>query len=129
MIKRYTARALLISALVLISGCFSGSGNGSFGYQGRVYLHEKQIAPTGAYDNGYHAKNIYRYYPLSSIYYDIQKGLYYYQRDDKWVASVSIPAALSTDVGSFITIEMDTDKPYKRHNEVKKKFQLENFNN
>ena len=122
MIKRYTAGALSLLALVSISGCFSVSGNKSLDLKDEVFLYENKSLLPCAPDYSSNLKNLYRYYPSGSIYYHINKGVYYYQRGDMWVSSLSIPAVLGAYIDSYVTLEMDTDKPYKSHNAVKKKY-------
>ncbi len=122
MVKRFAVIAVVCSVFVFLSGCYSEYGNRGQVVQGKVFLHEKQILPSGSTANSNLAENIYRYYPSKNIYYDIKTGLYFYLKDDRWVSSSSIPAVLSANIGSFITIEMDSDKPYLYHDEVQRKY-------
>jgi len=36
--------------------------------------------------------------------------------------SASIPVGISIDINDFVTLEMDTDRPYEYHNEVVKRY-------
>ena len=57
----------------------------------------------------------YRYYPSCSVYYDIDRSLYYYLEDGDWKESASLPSKLEKKLGDYVKIEMDTDKPYTDH--------------
>ena len=57
----------------------------------------------------------YRYYPSCSVYYDIDRSLYYYPEGDNWTISASLPSNLEKKLGDYVKIEMDTDKPYTDH--------------
>ena len=122
MIKIFALIALVCSVFVSIFGCVSGFGNRDQVAQDKVFFHKKEILPTGSPARSHLAENIYRYYPEKNIYYDVKKGLYYYLKGDRWISSTSIPAVLSPNIGGYITIEMDTDKPYQYHDEVQEKY-------
>jgi hypothetical protein len=57
----------------------------------------------------------YRYYPSCSVYYDIDRSLYYYFEGDDWNISASLPSILEGKLGDYVIIKMDTDKPYIEH--------------
>jgi len=57
----------------------------------------------------------YRYYSSCSVYYDVDRSLYYYPEGDNWTISASLPSNLEGKLGDFVKIEMDTDKPYTDH--------------
>ena len=64
----------------------------------------------------------YRYYPSCSVYYDIDRSLYYYLEGDDWIISASLPGNLEWKLGDYVKIDMDTDKPYIDHKKHVKKF-------
>jgi hypothetical protein len=68
--------------------------------------------PEHAKAHGYRAKHTYRYYPDTKVYYDVSRGSYFYLEGDSWRASVSLPDSLKVRLGDFVTVEMDSDKPY-----------------
>jgi len=43
----------------------------------------------------------YRYYPSCSVYYDIDRGLYYYLEGDVWKNSASLSSSLETKLGDY----------------------------
>ena len=64
----------------------------------------------------------YQYYPKCSVYYDIQRGLYFYRDDGTWKIFSSLPRNIGQQLGDFITIETDSDKPYLDNDKHEKKF-------
>ena len=67
-------------------------------------------------------KYFYRYYPSCSVYYDINRSLYYYLEDDNWGISNSLPNNLERKLGDYVKIEMDKGEPYLDHDKHVKKF-------
>jgi hypothetical protein len=67
-------------------------------------------------------KYSYRYYPSCSVYYDVHRKLYYYPEDDNWKIFSSLPSNLERNLGDYIKIEMDDDKPYIDNDKHVKKF-------
>lgn len=114
-----TIRMLMIGsvciALFFSTGCsLKGSG---------VYVGEAEPTvkkggpPPWAPAHGYRAKHAYHYYPDASVYFDISRKLYFYLEGDEWRAGVSLPGSLHVQLGDYVTIEMDTDKPYTYYKE------------
>jgi hypothetical protein len=68
--------------------------------------------PKHAKAHGYRAKHTYQYYPDAKVYYDIARGSYFYLEGDNWRASVTLPDTLKVRLGDFVTVEMESDKPY-----------------
>jgi hypothetical protein len=67
----------------------------------------------------------YRYYPSCSVYYDVNRKLYYYIEDDNWTISQSLSSNLERKLGDHVKIDMDNDKPYIDHHKHVKEFQPE----
>ena len=63
----------------------------------------------------------YRYYPSLSLYFDIDRNLYFYPEKGKWKRGASYPYG-RPQRGVSIILDMDTDKPYKWHSEVEKRY-------
>lgn len=78
--------------------------------------------PPWAPAHGYRAKYRYYYYPTARVYHDRERGLYFYYRDGEWKISVSLPVWIRIDVNESVTLEMDSDRPYKYHAEVEKRY-------
>jgi hypothetical protein len=113
---------LILGSLFLIS---------IWGCQGPV-LHKKdepqvREAPKGgpppwAPAHGRRAKYHYYYYPDAYIYFDTGRRIYFYYQDNQWQVSESLPAGVRITVGDYVTLEMDTDKPYQFHSDVIKSY-------
>ena len=84
--------------------------------------HKKQGPPAHAPAHGYRAKHQYRYYPSRSVYYDTGRGLYFYLKGDNWEVGASLPSSLRVGLGDFVSMELDTDKPYVHHAEHVKQY-------
>jgi len=67
-------------------------------------------------------KYSYRYYPSCSVYYDIDRKLYFYLEQDNWKIFASLPSNLARQLGDYVEIEMDHDKPYIDNDKHVKKF-------
>jgi hypothetical protein len=78
--------------------------------------------PPHAPAHGYRAKQAYRYYPAVEVYFDITKRVYFYLEGSNWKVSASLPNHLATRLGDYVSVEMETDRPYTRHELYKKKF-------
>lgn len=124
MIKRYFFMLPLLAVVLMCSGCLTraviGGGNA---YPPQAYPEVKKKAPPPwAPAHGHRAKYVYRYYPSSSIYFDTGRGLYFYLRGGAWTASASLPGGITISVNDFVTLEMDNDRPYAYHSDVKKRY-------
>ncbi|WP_455203674.1 hypothetical protein [Kaarinaea lacus] len=82
----------------------------------------KKGPPDHAPAHGYRAKHRYQYYPSAQVYFDPARSLYFYLSSSQWKISASLPNPLKLQLGSHVSIEMDSDKPYSHHSEHKKKY-------
>jgi hypothetical protein len=78
--------------------------------------------PPWAPAHGYRAKYRYHYYPSSYVYYDLGRKLYFYYDGGNWQVSVSLPSRIHIDIDDFVTLEMNTGRPYDYHSEVVKRY-------
>ena len=67
-------------------------------------------------------KYSYQYYPNCSVYFDIQRGLYFYREGDNWKIFSALPKNLERQLGDFVKIETESDKPYLDNKKHAKKF-------
>jgi hypothetical protein len=70
---------------------------------------------------GERAKFTYRYFPSSFVYFNIDRGIYFYLSEGKWVDSYSLPQAIPIDRDDYVILKMIIDKPYMFHKDVVKK--------
>ena len=69
--------------------------------------------PPHAPAHGYRAKHRYHYYPDAHVYFDISRRLYFYLAGDDWRVAASLPADVRVQLGDYVTIELDSDEPYR----------------
>lgn len=86
------------------------------------YSREKTGPPPWAPAHGYRAKHRYRYYPAVQVYYNVNQGSYIYYENGRWEVSVSLPQRIKINVNDYVTLEMDTERPYAYHHDVVKKY-------
>lgn len=78
--------------------------------------------PPWAPAHGYRAKYRYRYYPDAAVYLDVGRGLYFYLQNGRWTVAASLPRGITMDLGRYVVLEMDVDKPYLYHQDVVRKY-------
>jgi hypothetical protein len=78
--------------------------------------------PAHAPAQGYRAKFKYRYYPCCRVYFDVERGLYFYLKGETWEVGISLPSQLKNDLGKYVNLELDTDRPYLFNKEHNKKY-------
>jgi hypothetical protein len=64
----------------------------------------------------------YRYYPSHSVYYDINRELYYYFQDGYWKIFASLPPKFNKGLGDCVELELDTNTPYTYHDKHIKEY-------
>ncbi len=82
---------------------------------------KKKGPPAHAPAHGYRSKHRYYYYPSCSVYFDIDRKVYFYLSGDNWRMMAELPTTLKGKLGHHVTLELETDKPYTRHKEHQKK--------
>ncbi len=78
--------------------------------------------PPWAPAHGYRAKHRYRYYPSFYVYFDLGRRVYFYLEGNTWRVSARLPSTIRIESANYVTIELETDKPYKYFTEHKKKY-------
>ncbi len=135
MFKRITIG--LISLFVLAVFTFSGVWNSTFagelktvwgkdagsGHQFVIAGKKKNSGPPShAPAHGYRAKHPSRSFPSAYVYFDVNRKLYFYLRGGNWEAAVSLPVDVSVKLGGYVSIELETDKPYIYNKQHKTKY-------
>jgi len=85
------------------------------------YKDKKNGPPAHAPAHGYRAKHQYRYYPDAGVYYEADRGAYFYLDSGEWRISVSLPHSIHLG-SAYVSLELDTDEPYRYHDEHKEKY-------
>ena len=84
--------------------------------------------PAHAPAHGYRAKYQYHYYPRYKVYYDIARGIYFYLKGENWEVGVSLPSHLKNDLGEYVSLELETDRPHLFNEEHNKKYSSKQLN-
>jgi hypothetical protein len=109
---------------VISLNTFSTSGgNLQVRYSSVLAKGKKTGPPQHAKAHGYRAKHTYRYYPSANAYYDVERKAYFYLEGNNWRVGVSLPDNLNVRLGSYVTIGMDSDKPYTSFEEHRRQYQ------
>lgn len=78
--------------------------------------------PAHAKAYGCQAKHTYHYYPNAKVYFDISKEVFFYMKGQSWQEAASLPGGSHVQLGDYVAIQMDSDKPYTRFIDHKKKY-------
>jgi hypothetical protein len=107
---------------ISISSCETHTAGVQIGGPPVVVQDQRGGPPPHAKAHGYRAKHTYRYYTHAMVYFDLHRRLYFYLEGDQWRMSASLPSKLRMRLGEYVTIEMDSDKPYLKFKEHKRKY-------
>ena len=118
---------LMLLTLTIVAGCGSSGGAGvKWEGEKEVIHNEPSIAKKGpppwAPAHGHRAKQRYLYFPDCPAYYDTDRSVYFYIEGANWIVSASLPDRLSINLGKYVALELDTDKPYLYYNDHKQKY-------
>jgi hypothetical protein len=108
--------------IITLSSCKTSTVGIQVGGPPVVVQEKSGGPPPHAKAHGYRAKHSYRYYPGVSAYFDVGRKVYFYLEGDIWRMAVSLPTHLRVQLGEYVTIEMDSDKPYTHFEEHKRKY-------
>ena len=115
----------LITIIFIISFSLISTYEGDFSIGCSLVLAKgkKTGPPPHAKAHGYRAKHTYRYYPAANAYYDVERKSYFYLEGNNWRVGVSLPDTLNVRLGSYVTIGMDSDKPYTSFEAHRRQYQ------
>lgn len=82
----------------------------------------KGAPPLHAKAHGCQAKHTYHYYPNVKVYFDVSKEVYFYMKGQSWQMAASLPGGSHVQLGNYVAIQMDSDKPYTRFNDHRKRY-------
>ena len=121
-IKRWSNSLVTALLLIFFSIISFNRGDILLGSSSALAKGKKVGPPPHAKAHGYRAKHTYRYYPSANAYYDVERKAYFYLEGNNWCMGVSLPDNLRVRLGNHVTVEMDSDKPYTRFEEHKRKY-------
>jgi len=119
-LKRLISVLIIFSISTLFAGCATIGGSVSTGSDDRVAV--KNGPPAHAPAHGYRAKYQYRYYPACSVYFDIDRKVYFYLEGENWRISAGLPNSLRVGLGEYVVFEMDSDRPYHDYENHRQKY-------
>jgi len=61
----------------------------------------------------------YHYYPTSGVYLNMSTGAYFYLNEGTWQVAMRLPTSVRLDTGSYVSLELETDRPYLYYDEHK----------
>ena len=126
----FLAAGFFIISTISTIGCAGGKlkveyekkDNSDYSKADHKHKHKKGKPPPHAKAHGYRAKHHYRYYPSCSVYYDSGRKLYFYLKGDNWEVGASLPSSIRVRLGGYVSMELDTGKPYTYHAHHVKKY-------
>lgn len=65
----------------------------------------------------------YYYYPSVRVYFNYSRGYYYYPSGKRWIRSKVLPPHIRLHPRDRVITRIDSDKPYLKHQEHRKKYQ------
>lgn len=68
------------------------------------------------------ARYRYYYYPASGVYMNVTTGSYFYMNGGNWQVAMTLPSALVLDTSNYVSMELETDRPYLYYEEHKVKY-------
>ncbi len=81
--------------------------------------------PPWAPAHGHRAKEAryrYYYYPSSGVYLNVATGSYFYLNGGSWQMTMALPSAVILDTSDYVSLELETDQPYRYYDEHKGKY-------
>lgn len=65
----------------------------------------------------------YRYYPSAQVYYDINRGVYFYlSTGGVWIETRSLPSALRIRLGTYVPIHSRYARPYREYDKHRRAY-------
>jgi hypothetical protein len=68
------------------------------------------------------ARHHYYYYPTSGVYMNVSTGGYFYLNGGAWQVAMTLPSTVVLDTGNYVSLELETDRPYLYFDEHKVKY-------
>lgn len=64
----------------------------------------------------------YWYYPNVQVYFDVNRQIYFYFSNNRWVQARVLPPTLRARLGSYVPIHSRYNQPYIEHHEHSRKY-------
>lgn len=69
----------------------------------------------------------YHYYPSAEVYFSPFANLYFYRDDGVWISAAILPPRFRIDLRHYVVVEIDDDRPYRRHPEIRRHYPREKY--
>lgn len=107
-----------IGLFLAMGSAYAQTSRGSTGSGPEGHRAFRGGPPPWAPARGERAAYHYLYYPDATVYFDSDRELYFYPRNDKWVKAPNLPRTFRSRLGDSVTLDMMTPYPYEFHQEV-----------
>jgi hypothetical protein len=67
------------------------------------------------------------YYPCCQVYCDTGRRAWFYIKTGQWTVGASIPTELKAQLGPYVNISLDTDRPYDHFDEHRQDYPAEKY--
>src|SRR5829696_2208196 len=71
----------------------------------------------------------YYYYPASGVYMNVNTGSYFYMNGGTWQVAMTLPSTVVLNTTNYVSIDLETDRPYLYHEEHKVKYKGQGHSN
>ena len=74
---------------------------------------KQQGPPPHAPAHGYRNKmRLYHYYPASRVYFEPQRGVWFWSDGRNWRFGASLPLEIREGLSAYVNLELNSDQPY-----------------
>jgi hypothetical protein len=80
------------------------------------------VPPPQAPAHGERRNFTYVYYPDVEVYYSHERGMWFWLEGDTWKFGVVLPRHYVVRLGTSVSIDLDCERPYERHEMVCAKY-------
>jgi hypothetical protein len=91
----------------------------------------EQVAPSGpppwAPARGFRRNHAYYYYPGADVYFRPSDRVWFYLERGEWRFGGSLPVNLQVDFARSVSLQMESDQPYRFHNDVRSHYPADYF--
>lgn len=116
------------TALILSSSVLAGGGDFSWGNQSNKWTahsiyasrHHHSSSYSSAHGNRCHHR--YQYFPSVCVYHEAMRGRYFFLHEHEWRTAVSLPIDLRMQLGDYVNIDMQSDKPFIYNEQHRKQY-------
>jgi hypothetical protein len=83
--------------------------------------------PPWAPARGFRRNHGYYYYPGADVYYRPDDKVWFYLEGGNWRFGATLPSSVRVDFARSVSLSMESDQPFRFHNDVKKHYPADYF--